>query len=162
MNDTALFAFENDFVVTLRCVPMAVRFKLDACGIKLTLRQWSRFTRDDRQALLLAPCRSPREVEAYRERLVNLIAVRTGDVAKLLPSEGLVPWEESEATPAQVLTFAHSRNVQPPSDADWRRLTVLQRFVLLKLSRDNHDNVNFVPALREFGLIDAAPMAAVA
>ena len=43
-----------------------------------------------------------------------------------------------------------------------RRLTVLQRFVLLKLSRDNHDNVNFVPALREFGLADAAPLDAVA
>jgi hypothetical protein len=162
MNDTALYAFENDFVVTLRCVPMAVRFKLDACGIKLTLRQWSRFTRDERQTLLLAPCGSPGEVEAYRERLVNLIAVRTGDVAKLLGSEGLVPWEESEATPAQVLAFAHSRKVQPPSDADWRRLTELQRFVLLKLSRDNHDNVNFVPAMREFGLIDAAPISAVA
>jgi hypothetical protein len=162
MNDTALFAFENDFVVSLRCVPMAVRFKLDACRIKLTLRQWSRFTREDRQALLLAPCEAPREVEAYRARLVKLIAARTGDVAKLLPSEGLVPWRQSEATPAQVRDFAHSRNVRPPPDADWRRLTVLQRFVLLKLSRDNHDNVNFVPALREFGLADAAPLDAVA
>jgi hypothetical protein len=162
MNDTALFAFESDFVVSLRCVPMAVRFKLDACGIKLTLRQWSRFTQEDRQALLLAPCGSPQEVEAYRDRLVILIAGRTGDVAKLLPSEGLVPWQQAEATPAQVLAFAHSRSVQPPSDADWRRLTALQRFVLLKLSRDNHDNVNFVPALREFGLVDALPTEAVA
>ena len=45
MNDTQLFAFESDFVATLRCVPMAVRFKLDRCGIKLSLRQWSRFSR---------------------------------------------------------------------------------------------------------------------
>ena len=29
MNDTTLFAFEDDFVVALRCIPMAVRFKLD-------------------------------------------------------------------------------------------------------------------------------------
>jgi hypothetical protein len=162
MNDTALFAFENDFVVTLRCVPMAVRFKLDACGIKLTLRQWSRFTRDDRQALLLAPCDTPREIGAYRERLVNLIAQRTGDVAKRLPTEGLVPWDQAEATPAQVSAFALSRGVRSPSDADWRRLSVLQRFVLLKLSRDNHDNVNFVPALREFGLVEAGSVEAAA
>ena len=56
MNDTALFAFEDDFVASLRCVPMAVRFKLDACGVKLSLRQWSRFSQAERRELLLAPC----------------------------------------------------------------------------------------------------------
>jgi hypothetical protein len=161
MNDTALFAFENDFVVSLRCVPMAVRFKLDACGIKLTLRQWSRFTREDRQALLLAPSATRTERNAYRDHLVALIAARTGDAAKGLPKDGLVPWEAAQATPAQVTAFARDRNVQPPSDAQWRRLTPLQRFVLLKLSRDNHDNVNFVPALHEFGLEPAASTEAI-
>ncbi len=53
MNDQQLFAFENDFVATLRCIPMAVRFKLDRCGIKLTLRQWSRLTHSDRTDLLI-------------------------------------------------------------------------------------------------------------
>ena len=33
------------------------------------------------------------------------------------------------------------------------RLHQLERFVLVKLSRDHHDNLNFVPALREFGLL---------
>lgn len=37
------FKFEADFVDTLRCVPMIVRFKLDTVGIKLSLRAWSRF-----------------------------------------------------------------------------------------------------------------------
>jgi hypothetical protein len=78
MNDTQLFAFESDFVATLRCVPMAVRFKLDHCGIKLTLRQWSRFTPEDRKRLLLAPCDTPREVEAYRSTLTELVALRSG------------------------------------------------------------------------------------
>ena len=66
MNDAQLFEFESDFVASLRCVPMAVRFKLDACGIKLTLRQWSRFTRGDRQDLLMAACEGPAEIEDYR------------------------------------------------------------------------------------------------
>ena len=33
-------------------------------------------------------------------------------------------------------------------------LSPLQRFTLVKLSRAKHDNVNFVPAMREFGLLD--------
>ena len=82
MNDTQLFDFESDFVATLRCVPMAVRFKLDACGIKLTLRQWSRFTRQDRQDLLTAACDSPAEIGAYRAALIALIAVRADTLSR--------------------------------------------------------------------------------
>lgn len=34
------FAFESDFVDSLRCIPMVVRYKLDTCGIKLKLPEW--------------------------------------------------------------------------------------------------------------------------
>ncbi|MBS0297653.1 MAG: nitrate reductase associated protein [Proteobacteria bacterium] len=156
MNDTTLFAFESDFVATLRCVPMAVRFKLDACGIKLSLRQWSRFTREDRHELLMAPCGTPAEVAAYRERLVALIAERTGQEATLLGAPPEPLWERPDTVAPAVIDFADQIGAQPPSADDWRRLTPLQRFALIKLSRDNHDNVNFVPALREFGLAEAA------
>lgn len=157
IDDTALFAFEDDFVASLRCIPMAVRFKLDACGVKLSLRQWSRFTQADRRALLLRPCGTGEQGEAYREALVRLVAERTAEAAKPLPPGTTVPWEQLQATPAQVRSFAGLREVRAPSDAEWRGLTPLQRFALLKLSRDNHDNVNFVPALREFGLLAPQP-----
>lgn len=153
MNDTRLFDFESDFVATLRCVPMAVQFKLDTCGIKLSLRQWSRFTPADRHALLLAPCEAKSEVEAYRAQLEGLIAHRSGGEVKRLEETPAPAWAQSDATPTAVQDFAHTVQVSPPSDSDWARLSPLERFVLLKLSRDNHDNVNFVPALREFGLV---------
>ena len=53
------------------------------------------------------------------------------------------------------MAFAETVGVAPPGLQAWRELAELQRFVLIKLSRDNHDNVNFVPALREFGLMAA-------
>ncbi|MEN9210118.1 MAG: nitrate reductase associated protein [Thermostichus sp. DG02_2_bins_29] len=34
----------------------------------------------------------------------------------------------------------------------WKNLEDLQRFALIKLSRSNHENKNFLPALQEFGL----------
>lgn len=156
MNDTTLFAFESDFVATLRCVPMAVRFKLDACGIKLTLKQWSRFTREDRHELLMAPCDAPAEIEAYRARLIALIAERAGQDAAPLGAPPEPLWERPDVIAPAVVDFAGQIGVAPPSGADWRRLTPLQRFALIKLSRDNHDNVNFIPALREFGLAEGA------
>ena len=41
-----LFDFERDFAGSLRCIPMVARQKLDIVGIKLSLRQWSRFTHE--------------------------------------------------------------------------------------------------------------------
>ena len=153
MNDTRMFAFEDDFVATLRCVPMAVRFKLDACGIKLTLRQWSRFTRDDRQDLLLALCETVGEIEVYRTALVDLVALRSGERAKPLTIPPCGQWEDARRPARVVVDYAKSLGVQPPDRAQWRALSRLQRFVLIKLTRDNHDNVNFLPAMAEFGLL---------
>lgn len=157
MNDTHLFAFEHDFVSNLRCVPMAVRLKLDRCAIKLSLRQWSRFTRADRQALLEAPCRTAGEVTAYRATLVALVAERAKEVAAPLAHPPLPLWEQAAKAPSVVTAFAHTVGVAPPTDAVWGGLAELQRFALIKLTRDSHDNVNFVPAMREFGLVEAAP-----
>lgn len=152
MNHAQLFAFEDDFVATLRCIPMAVRFKLDRCGIKLSLRQWSRFTRADRQDLLDAPCASNAEAEVYRQTLVELVERRAGEAAKPLPEPPSGAWDVADATPPVVAAHAHAKGLRPPSDGEWAGLSVLQRFVLVKLTRDNHDNVNFAPAMREFGL----------
>lgn len=153
MNDNHLFAFEDDFVASLRCIPMAVRLKLDRSGIKLTLRQWSRFTTDDRRELLDTPCRSAGEVAAYRSRLVELVAERAKEAAKPLAEVPAPLWESALAPPAVVASFAASVGVAPPSARAWGELSELQRFALIKLTRDNHDNVNFIPAMREFGLV---------
>jgi hypothetical protein len=152
MNDNQLFAFEDDFVASLRCIPMAVRLKLDRSGIKLSLRQWSRFTRADRAELLETPCATDPDVEAYRARLVELVTLRANEAAKPLPEPPAALWELIGETPPVVAVYAQSVGVPPPTAREWRRLTELQRFALIKLTRDNHDNVNFVPAMREFGL----------
>lgn len=158
MSHQDLFAFEDDFVQSLRCIPMAVRLKLDLTGVKLSLRQWSRFTGLDRRALLERPCASADEIAAYRRDLVALVRLRAGEAARFLAERPEPLWENCAAVPAAIGAFARSRGVSGPSEADWRRLRPLQRFALLKLSRDNHDNVNFLPAMREFGCLAAEPL----
>ena len=56
------FAFERDFADSLRCIPMSVRLKLDRCGIKLSLRQWSRLTFSERKWLSTGRCSEPDEI----------------------------------------------------------------------------------------------------
>jgi hypothetical protein len=157
MKHDRLFGFESDFVDRLQCIPMAVRFKLDRAGIKLTLKQWAQFTAADRRALLERPCDGDDAVDAYRVCLNELVALRAAQTARPLATPADVTWDQSDAAPPAVLAFARSQGIAPPSIMQWRALDALERFVLVKLSRDNHDNVNFVPAMREFGLISPKP-----
>lgn len=50
-------------------------------------------------------------------------------------------------------SWAHPRlGRHSAADRAWRVLSELQRFARFKLSRDDHDNFDVLPAMREFGL----------
>jgi hypothetical protein len=151
-DDAQLFEFESDFVATLRCVPMAVRLKLDRCGLKITLRQWSRLHLGDREILLHRPCRAPDEISAYAWSVSEMVALRAHESVMPLAEDSDALREMSGLVPAAVVEFARLAGVKPPNESDWALLSELQRFALVKLSRKNHDNVNFVPAMLEFKL----------
>ena len=61
-----LFRFESAFVASLRCIPMAMRYRLDLSGVKLKLNEWSKLGLADRQALLGMPCATPAQIDACR------------------------------------------------------------------------------------------------
>lgn len=145
------FQFEQEFIDSLRCIPMVVRFKLDTCGVKLKLEHWHRFTQAERQELVSMPCDTPAAIAAYRKHLQALVAHYTGQPAKEIEVPEHPPWLAS-AVPAQVQQKAASHDLTV-SDRAWQGLTPAQRFALIKLSRPSHENRNFIPAMTEFGLI---------
>jgi hypothetical protein len=145
------FQFEQDFVASLRCIPMQVRYKLDTCGIKLKLHQWGAFTQADRQTLVSRPCEGD-SIEVYRSQLKTLIRDRTGETASELAIDPAPPWFDHSTIPESVQTKAETVGVtlQPQQ---WEALAPLHRFALIKLSRSGHENNNFRPALEEFHLV---------
>ncbi len=145
------FQFEADFVDSLRCIPMQVRYKLDTCGVKLKLEHWHQFSQRDREHLLIAPCHTPAEVAAYRETLQTLVMKHTGAPAKDLPIDPHPPWAQSDQIPELVLAQAQQYDTEI-AISQWAALSDLQRFALCKLSRPGHENRNFLPALQEFNL----------
>jgi len=151
MTNTVFFQFEADFVESLRCIPMQVRHKLDTCGVKLTLNHWHRLTDRDRHSLVDYPCNTSVNLQAYRDRLRELVHRQTGQYPKDLPIEDKPAWSHSHVIPVDVLTEA-ARWGQTLTIEQWRSLSQLQRFALIKLSRPGHENRNFQPALLEFGL----------
>lgn len=149
---TDFFQFEADFVASLRCIPMQVRYRLDTCGIKLKLHQWQKFDLADRQQLVENTTDSPAEIGKYRQLLIDLIQKRTGEVATELAIDPQPPWLDPTVIPAAV----HRRMVAAQlavTGPQWSQLSPVQRFALIKLSGSSHEQNNFMPALREFGLL---------
>ena len=146
------FEFEQDFVGSLRCVPMVVRHHLDTCGVKLKLDHWNHFSQSERQALVDWPCETPAQAQDYRKQLQALITARTGAPAKTLEVSDAPPWQQIEAIPEVVLEKFAQQQV-PLKLTQWQTLSELQRFALIKLSRPSHENLNFMPAVKEFGLM---------
>jgi hypothetical protein len=149
---TDFFRFEQDFVESLRCIPMQVRYKLDTCGIKLKLQQWNLFTLEDRERLVSNDVKDVAMIRAYRSILTELIQARSGEAPTELPVESLPAWLNDWQVPA-VLMARTTDLGRELSIEQWQRLSPLQRFALIKLSQSSHEQNNFQPALAEFGLL---------
>ncbi|MEX0269940.1 nitrate reductase associated protein [Leptolyngbyaceae cyanobacterium UHCC 1019] len=145
------FAFESDFVESLRCIPMQVRFKLDTCGVKLKLQHWHQFEPCDRAQMVDLPCETEAEIQQYRTVLHHLVQQRTGTIASDLPIDLEPPWLNTTQIPVSV----QEKALEVEADltlTQWSALSPLKRFTLIKLSRSMHENRNFLPALAEFNL----------
>lgn len=146
------FQFEADFVDSLNCIPMQVRYKLDTCGVKLKLVHWHKFPQEIRSQLCDRPCGSFTEVKEYHDWLHQQVIEYTGSEAKDLPIEENPPWLDDTIVPEMVQEKAQAFNLTITVE-QWANLTPLQRFALIKLSRSSHENANFIPAMKEFNLV---------
>jgi len=146
------FQFEEDFVEgNIRCIPMIVRFKMDAVGIKLKLSEWSKFRVDDRIQLALLPCNSDSEREQYNNFLRLLIKRYTGNEPTSFEINRSPEWANTDMVPETLFDRLKKFDCVLTVDK-WRSLTDLQRFALLKLMKEGHENKNFPKAIKEFAL----------
>ncbi len=147
------FKFEEDFIEeNVRCIPMIVRFKLDACGIKMKLNEWSKLTTDERVRLAEDPCHTTAEVQAYRQYVVERIKLRANQEATDLAVDQNPPWARTDDLPSSLSQKLTEANLSV-SVRQWNNLDTLQRFALTKLSGSSHESKNFIKAVKEFELI---------
>ena len=149
------FDFEEDFVdENVRCIPMIVRFKMDAAGIKLKLAEWSKFKVDERIALAVNAATTKEEAAQYNQYLAGLIKKYTNAEATALALESQPAWSVLNFIPEMLQEKANECGWTITTE-QWAGLTNLQRFALLKLCRPGHENKNFPKAMKEFGLATA-------
>lgn len=150
-----LFQFEQDKYYALRRIPMAMRIKLDLCGIKLSLRDWSKFSRSDRETLAALPYATEAQLAAFRARVEQLVAMIDGDSTTTEPCVRPTPWELKDEVPGSVRRQLDALGVPAPTVEQWSSLSDLQRYALIKLTREGGKNEKLPAALNEFCLLPA-------
>ncbi len=147
---THFFEFEAREERALALIPMSIRFKLDTVGLKVSLKQWRQLPEPIRRTALEMPCELTPQVEGYGAYLTHVVSYYTDEAVEPAPlAEPL--WCDDAVIPAAIPEAASTHGLSPISGAQWRHLTVLQRYALTKLSRQGHTR-NLPAAWREFGL----------
>ena len=146
------FHFEADFTANLRCIPMAVRRKLDLAGVKLKLQHWSELGETERAELLAWPD-DPAAIEALRQHLQARTSALSAGQAKDLPRPSGEAWQQADQLP-EVLAASCTQLGLGVRASGWAELSELQRFTLVKLSHPGHEHRNLPRALAEFGLLE--------
>jgi len=134
------FHFEADFVTSLRCIPMAVRRKLDLCGCKVKLQQWLELSEFDRKEILMW--------SDYPEELVKL-AQRLANCSSKMLIKHQETWQNTDQIPKDLSCSCIEIGIQIPSLEQWKALDELERFALVKLSHPGHEHRNLASALKE-------------
>lgn len=153
LGDRGYFNFEEDYIEqNVRCIPMIVRFKMDAACIKLKLSEWSKFTPEERIALAVMPVHSEAELKSYSNHLSQLVEKYTNSKATALAVDPNPGWSNLQNIPDTLIEKARDLGLELTLDK-WKSLTNLQRFALLKLYKPGHENKNFPKAIKEFNLL---------
>ena len=150
--DARLFGFESELERSLTFLPLAMRFKLDRCGVKVSLAAWQQLPEDRRRELLSLPCHGEADVASYRRSVCAFVTECAGEEPATIEVAEHPPWADDQV-PEQLTRAATAVGLSSPSAPQWRRLTSLQRFALVKLSRDGREHRNLGAALCEFGLL---------
>lgn len=146
-----LFDFEADFASDLRCIPMAVRRKLDLAGVKLKLVHWHALTAAERQQLLDWDDDDDALKELRDWLLARSRQLPQGPAGTFPPVEG-ASWQQTLALPETLRLSCEQLGLVVAAER-WGELDALQRFALVKLSHPGHEHRNLPQALREFGLL---------
>jgi hypothetical protein len=146
------FDFESDFVESLRCIPMIVRYKLDTCGIKLKLPEWVKISVAEKKQLAYLPCYTLLEIQRYANYVESLVWKYTDHAASPLPMVD-DNWNNLSQIPNEITEKSLEWHCPALTLKQWIGLDTLQRFALVKLSRSGHEGKNLPKALREFGIL---------
>jgi hypothetical protein len=142
------FAFEGDMHVSLSCVPLAVRRKLDLAALKISLAGWQALHREERLALCHLPVDDDSDLDVYRE-VFRGFAARAGVPLKPLPEANPAAWS------AEALLARLKERLGGAPGLPGTRIAALseeERYALFRLAEPGREPDKLHAAMRELDL----------
>lgn len=151
-----IFNFEQDGRYALRRIPMCVRYRLDECGLKISLAAWVMLSKDEREELLNISVDAALGHQIFHDTLLAMLKPHAGnDEADIQQTmvENTPAWLQTASMSSVMVAHLAESNLPVPTLDQWQNLNNLQRFALIKLTRPSHKNSNLQSALQEFGIL---------
>ncbi|PCE28307.1 hypothetical protein BWP39_07255 [Paraburkholderia acidicola] len=149
-----LFDFETQSSENLTFIPMVVRFNLDRFGLRISLVQWQLLPHEDRKLLARFPVNDDASIEPnFDHALFEMLRTHANVEPEWFTPEDAPAWTRTDTVPDGVARQASLAGLPAPTPEQWAQLDPFRRYVLAKLSRKPESNHDFVPAMKEFGLV---------
>ncbi len=143
------YGFESEVYESLDRIPLDVRMKLDRTGTKISLKDWSAFSLQERWALCDLPLEAVGGGGDFISYLLVLVRKYKGEELELVSPPSNLPWEYSGQLPPTVLERSKGLG-KPVSSEEWAQWNPFQRYALDKLSISKNEPEQFREALEEF------------
>jgi hypothetical protein len=150
-----MFDFERVSSENLTYMPMSVRFNLDRFGLRISLAQWQLLPHPDRELLARFPVDEDTQIEPnFDHALFEMMRTHANLEPEWFTPDPEPAWRSTAAVPESLLTHSRLAGATVPSVERWAQLDPFRRYILTKLTRKPQPSHDFVPAMREFGLMD--------
>ena len=144
-----VYGFESAEAASLNLIPLSIRYRLDACAIKLHLQQWQRLLVSEREQLMRMPFACADESSAWTVCLTALLQHRCGCLPDRLTDTALPDWQQLDDWPSVIIERCIELDIALPAVAAWRGLCAPDRHALFKLARSRHEYTLLAAALLE-------------
>ena len=140
-----LFGFEEQEFAGLHWMPLAMRFRLDVSGLKLTLASWQILPVSERINLLGLPFEGKQQQVLWAFHLKNTLMAHG-----LQEPAALEQWIDPQTIiPGDVRGKLETCGCEPGEEM-WMDLKPIQRYALCKLALGKHAEWYFCKAFLEF------------
>ena len=132
-------------------IPLAMRYRLDQSGMKLTLEQWQALPMALRHRALELPCDSDVEIADFQRELAALVKALLDENVTRFKVTRPFTWQHRSA-PEELNLALRELHCDSVSDEMWRQLDDFQRYVLLAFARPGRVSSRLPKAFAEFHL----------
>ena len=141
--------FESDDERALVHIPMAMRYRLDKAGIKLTLMQWQALPMALRRRVLELPCDTNTAIDDFQRELTALIKGLIDENVTRFKVSRPYAWQR-ERVPDELNVALREAQCDTITNDVWRQLSDFRRYVLVVLARPGRVSSRLPSALQEF------------